>query len=117
MPPGLPPVFSPIWTSVFNIIDNSWIGRVWIVQESELTLGLGTRSNFHASRKNISAWPGEGTHELVSRGCLVDDISQIYERIPIALDFLRRDKRKIDTTEVLEAYLHLREFERSIAKT
>lgn len=108
MPPGLPPVFSLIWTSVFNIIDNSWI---------ELTLGLDTRSNFHASRKNISAWPGEGTHELVSRGCLVDDISQIYERIPIALDFLRRDKRKVDTTEVLEAYLHLREFERSIAKT
>ncbi|CAH0020328.1 unnamed protein product [Clonostachys rhizophaga] len=81
--------------------------------EDGTTLGLDTRRNFHASRKNITALPREGTHELVSRGSLVDDISQIYERIPIALDFSRRE---INTTEVLEAYLHLREFERSIAR-
>lgn len=81
--------------------------------EDGITLGLDTRRNFHASRGNITALPGEGTHELVSRGSLVDDIAQIYERIPIALDFLRRE---INTTEVLEAYLHLREFERIIAR-
>ncbi|CAG9998489.1 unnamed protein product [Clonostachys byssicola] len=81
--------------------------------EDGITLGLDTRRNFHASRKDITARPGEGTQELVSLGCLVDDISQIHERIPIPLDFLRRENT---TTDYLEAYLYLREFERSIAR-
>ncbi|VUC31702.1 unnamed protein product [Clonostachys rosea] len=81
--------------------------------EDGITLSLDPRRNFHASGKNIMVLPGESIHELISRGCLVDDISQIYERIPIPLDFLRRE---VNTTEFLEAYLHLRRFERNIAR-
>ncbi|KAF4460532.1 Heterokaryon incompatibility [Fusarium albosuccineum] len=85
---------------------------VWY--EDGVTLGLDPRRAFQASSKEIVARPGETIRELVSRGCFVDDITYIYERIPIAVDFLRRENNK---TDFLDAYSHLRSFERRIAQS
>lgn len=81
--------------------------------EDGISLGLDTRKGFHASNKNIAAFPGASIHELVSRGCLVDEISDIYGRIPIDDDLLRS---QIDKTIALDAYSHLDKFERHVAK-
>ncbi|KAJ3544376.1 hypothetical protein NM208_g3080 [Fusarium decemcellulare] len=85
---------------------------VWY--EEGVTLGLDPRRAFHASNKKIVVRPGETIRELVLRGCFVDDITHIYERIPIAMDFLRRGGNK---TEFLDACSHLRSFERRIAQS
>ncbi|KAF5013413.1 hypothetical protein FDECE_601 [Fusarium decemcellulare] len=85
---------------------------VWY--EDGVTLGLDPRRAFHASNKEIVARPGETIRELVLRGCFVDKITDIYERVPIAQDFLGL---KGDKTKFLDAYSHLRTFERRIAQS
>jgi len=37
---GLPQVSSPIWSAVYDILDNRWFSRMWIVQEADLARSI-----------------------------------------------------------------------------